>query len=266
MKIALVQMNSTDDKGQNIHRALALCSRAFSRGAQFVLLPEYFYFRGRIKGVAGMREVTEPVDGPTTRMFAAMAQKARGHILLGSIYERSPDPRKAYDTAVLLSPSGKVVGTYRKQHLFHLRLPGQEIRETDTFLPGGRRTVVRVGNFRVGLTICFDLRFPDIFERSVQQGADLFVVPSSFAYATGKAHWEILLRARAIETFSYVLAPNQTGRSAEGARCWGHSMAVDPWGKVLAQASADREEIVYARIDTARVHESRQQFPGYKNR
>lgn len=264
MKIALVQMNSTDDKEQNIRKAVVLCARAFSRGAQFVLFPEYFYFRGKIKGSAGMRDLAEPVDGPTTKTFALMAHKARGHILLGSIYERSPDPRKAYDTAVLLSPSGKVAATYRKQHLFHLRQPGREIREAETFLPGGRLTVVRAGEFHVGIAVCFDLRYPDIFERSARQGADLFVVPSSFSYVTGKAHWESLLRARAIETFSYVLAPNQTGRSAEGIRCWGHSMVVDPWGKVLVRASPDREEIVYARIDASRVRQCRQQFPGHK--
>ncbi len=264
MKIALIQMDSRADKARNIKKALAFSEEAFSQGADLVLLPEYFYFRGPIKSAEQLRTVAEPVNGPTMQAFATLARKFRGHLLLGTIYERSSDLQKTYNTAVLLSPAGKIVGSYRKQHLFYMRLSGQDMCEGRVFTPGRRVTVLRVGDFHLGIAVCFDLRFPDIFERSAKKGANLFIVPSSFSYVTGQAHWEVLLRARAIETFSYVLAPNQIGVNAEGARCWGHSMAVDPWGRVLAQASGTQEEIVYVDIERAQVKKYRDLFPGYK--
>jgi predicted amidohydrolase len=264
MKIALIQMDSRADKAGNIKKALAFSEEAFSQGASLVLLPEYFYFRGSIEGVDQMRAVAEPVHGPTTRAFAALTRKFRGNLLLGTIYEKSPDPNKVYNTAILLSSAGKVAGTYRKQNLFHMRFLGQETREGALFKPGRNLTVVRVGEFHLGMAVCFDVRFPDIFERSAKKGANLFAVPSSFSYVTGQAHWEVLLRARAIETFSYVLAPNQTGMNVQGGKCWGHSMVVDPWGAVLVQASGTKEEIVYADIELDDVRKCRSRFPGYK--
>ncbi|MBF0122626.1 MAG: carbon-nitrogen hydrolase family protein [Candidatus Omnitrophica bacterium] len=264
MKVAIIQIDSRADKASNIKKALVLSEEAFSQGADFVLLPEFFSFRGPIKNLAYMGGIAEPVNGPTVRAFSVLAQRFRKHLLLGTIYERATTGRKAYNTSILISPDGKVAASYRKQNLFHMRLLGQETREGKVFKAGHKLTVVPVGEFHVGIVVCFDLRFPDIFERCAKRGANLFVVPSSFAYVTGQAHWEVLLRARAIETFSYVVAPNQIGKNAEGVRCWGHSMVIDPWGKILVQASADQEEIVYADIEIAKVRKYRRLFPGYK--
>lgn len=264
MKVALVQLDSRHDKARNIQRALVLCEKALFEGATFVLLPEYFYFRGPLRSWEELAAIVEPVNGPTAQRFSVLAKKFRAHILLGSIYERVLASKKAYNTAVLIDPSGKVSATYRKQHLFHMRLSGYEICEGRFLKPGRELTVVPVGEFRLGIAVCFDVRFPDIFERSAQKGANLFAIPASFSYTTGKAHWEMLVRTRAVETFSYVLAPNQTGVGAEGVRCWGHSMIVDPWGRILAEASANEEEIVCADIDFEETRKYRERFPGYK--
>ena len=264
MRVALIQLDSRADKVRNIEKSLAFSEEAFSKGAAFVLLPEYFSFRGPIETVERLKAVAEPLNGPTVQAFAVVARKFRGHLLLGTIYERASVTGKAYNTSVLLSPAGKVVTRYRKQNLFHMRSQGRETREGKLFRAGHKLTVVPVGKFHLGIAVCFDLRFPDVFERSAKKGANLFAVPSSFTYATGQAHWEVLLRARAAETFSYVLAPNQTGINADGMRCWGHSMVVDPWGEVLVQASETQEEIVYADIEMATVKKYRDLFPDYK--
>ena len=264
MKVALIQMDSRDDKAANIERALALTAQALAQKAIFVLLPEYFYFRGSLAGHPDLQKIVEPVRGPTALRFAALARQHRAHILLGSIYEKSQDPTRAYDTAVLLGPRGLVETAYRKQHLFHLRQGDREIREERIFKPGRQVSVTSVGPWTLGIAICFDVRFPDIFERSYGRGANVFAIPSSFSYTTGRAHWEVLLRARAVETLSYVLAPNQVGRDSQGALCWGHSMVVDPWGRVVAEGSGDREEIIFASIDLARINKVRARFPMYK--
>ena len=264
MKVALVQMDSQADKARNVRKALDFVRRAFLKKAEFVLLPEYFYFVGDITGAEEMRKIVEPVGGPTTEVFAELARKFRGHVLLGSIYERILGQNKAYNTSVLVGPSGKVLATYRKRNLFHIRLPEKEIREGRVFAPGKTFKVVSVGEFKLGMSVCFDVRFPGLYDASARLGANVFSIPSAFARTTGKPHWEVLLRARAIETLSYILAPAQTGLNAEGVPCWGHSMIVDPWGQIVCQASQNNEEIVYGDIDLSTVKKTRAVFPNYK--
>jgi deaminated glutathione amidase len=184
--------------------------------------------------------------------------------LLGSIYEKILGQQKAYNTSVLIGPAGKVLATYRKMNLFHVRFPKKEIRESQTFRSGTSLKVVPVGEFKLGMSVCFDVRFPKLYEACIRRGANVFSVPSAFAQMTGRAHWEVLLRARAVETLSYVLAPDQTGLDAEGVPCWGHSMIVDPWGRVVAGASQNREQIVFGDIDIATVQRTRQTFPNHK--
>jgi len=164
----------------------------------------------------------------------------------------------------LIGPSGKVLATYRKRNLFHVRLSNKEICEGRLFKPGKDIKVVAVKEFKLGMSVCFDVRFSELYQASVRRGANVFAVPSAFAQTTGKAHWEVLLRARAIETLSYVLAPDQTGLSAQGVPCWGHSLIVDPWGQIVGQASQNKEEIVFGDIDISRVRKTRAIFPNHK--
>ena len=264
MKVALVQMDSQADKARNVGKALDFVRRAFSKKAEFVLLPEYFYFVGPISGAEDLRKIVEPVGGPTTEVFAELAREFRGHVLLGSIYEMIPGQNKAYNTSVLIGPSGKVLAAYRKRNLFHICLPGKEIQEGKVFEPGKTLEVVAVGDFKLGMSVCFDVRFPGLYEAGARRGANVFSVPSAFVQTTGKSHWEVLLRARAIETLSYVLAPAQTGLNAEGVPCWGHSMIIDPWGQIVRQASQNKEEIVFGNIDISIVKKTRTVFPNCK--
>jgi predicted amidohydrolase len=264
MKVALVQMDSREDKARNVMKALDFVRRAFAKKAKFVLLPEYFYFIGKMPGAEDLRKIVEPVGGPTTEVFAALAKQFRGYVLLGSIYERIPGQNKAYNTSVLIGSSGKVLATYRKRNLFSIRFPEKEIREGNVFKPGKTLKVVSVGEFKLGMSVCFDVRFPGLYHASARLGANVFSIPSAFTRTTGKPHWEVLLRARAIETLSYVLAPDQTGLKAEGVSCWGQSMIVDPWGQIIGQASQNNEEIVYGDIDLSTIKKTRAIFPNYK--
>lgn len=258
-------MDSGPDKKINIDRALALTREALTKKSELVCLPEYFYFRGPLKTANQLAGIAEPVDGSTVKIFAALAREKKVHILLGSIYEMPRRSGPVYNTSVLLGPDGAVKAAYRKKNLFHIRLPGSEVREADTFASGKAGVIARVGDLTLGMALCFDVRFPKLFEDYARKGVNLFTIPASFAQTTGKAHWELLVRARAVETYSYVVAPNQIGKNAEGLPCWGQSLIVDPWGRVLAQASNDMEEIIYARLDAREPARFRRMFPGYKN-
>jgi predicted amidohydrolase len=157
-----------------------------------------------------------------------------------------------------------VLASYRKINLFHIRLPKTEVREGRIFKPGTALKTVALEKFRLGMSLCFDVRFPGLYESLARRGANVLAVPSAFSRATGQAHWEVLLRARAMETLSYVLAPDQTGLNAEGLPCWGHSLIVDPWGQIVSCASRDKEEIVFGEIDISSVKKARGIFPNYK--
>jgi predicted amidohydrolase len=257
-------MDSREDKAFNLARAKALSLEALRRGARLVALPEYFYYRGPLKNAGALARIAEPVKGPSVALFAELARAYQAHLLLGSIYERIEGGHKAFNTSVLIGPDGKVTAVYRKQHLFHMLLPKGRIREADIFRPGNKKVMAKAGALRIGMAVCFDIRFPDLFEAYARQGANVFTVPSAFSRKTGEAHWEVLVRARAIETFSYVLAPNQSGENGAGVPSWGHSMIVGPWGEVLAQAGGTGEAVIMADIDPARVRGQRACFPGFK--
>ena len=284
LKTALVQMSAGADKEANVAKARGMVERAARKGARFVLLPEVFSF---VADASLWREAAETIPGPTSRRLAALARKLRIHLLAGSILESSyvgGDPcvpplvvsrssrrkegphmggplqekrDRCSNTSLLIAPSGRVVGRYRKMHLFTVRLPdGVVFDEIDHTAPGERPAVAKTPFGRVGLTICYDARFPELYRALMLMGADIVTVPSAFTAFTGRAHWEVLLRARAIENQVFVLAPNQVGTSATGVEFYGHSLVVDPWGTVLAEGS-EREEIVFAEIDTARIREVR---------
>ncbi|MDO8675298.1 MAG: carbon-nitrogen hydrolase family protein [Candidatus Omnitrophota bacterium] len=261
MKIALIQFNAGLDKNDNIARAFVFVRRAVENGAQFVLLPEIYNFRGDVRDQPLVACVSEKVPGASVEPFMKLARAKGVFILAGSVFEKAPGG-KAYNTSVLIDDRGRVAAKYRKIHLFDARLGGQAIRESDCFCPGRIGIKARVGKFTVGLSVCYDLRFPDLYLGYGASGVDIITVPSCFTKKTGQAHWEILLRARAIENLCYVLASNQVGMDARGIAAYGNSMVVGPWGNVIARGSDNKEEIVYAQIKMEEIKKARAVLPG----
>lgn len=256
--VAAVQLASGSDVARNVDAAIALVDAAAREGATYVQLPEYFNYRGPAKGYAS---VAEPVPGPTTARLAEVARRRGITVHVGSTFERSADPTTCYNTSVVIAPSGEVVATYRKGHLFDVRVPGEvEHRESAYVAAGDQLVVVQLGDMALGLSVCFDLRFPELYRQLALGGASVLAVPSSFAVATGRVHWEVLLRARAIENHAYVIAAAQSGTTSEGLSSFGHSMIVGPWGEIVAQSLADGEDLLIASIDLDEVTRRRSQI------
>jgi len=263
LRIGLVQMNSRSDKSENLAVAERLIEEAARQGAELVALPEYVNF-------LGPRELheanAEPLPGPTTERFAALARRYGIYLLGGSILERSAIPGKYYNTSVLFAPNGEIVASYRKIHLFDVDLTGNvSSNESATILPGDRVVTAEVAGHVVGLTICYDLRFPELYRLLALQGAELILVPAAFTLYTGKDHWHVLLRARAIENQCYVAAPAQIGPHDPGQQCYGHSLVADPWGTVIAEA-VNRVGVVVTTLDFAYLRAVRAQLPSLANR
>lgn len=258
-KIALAQTTSTDDFDANLAVAETLVARAAGEGASLLAFPEVFLFIG---GRKRKLEIAEPVGGPTVSRFREAAATNGMMILLGSIHERIPDdPQRVYNTAVLIAANGDVLATYRKLKLFDVELPHVRIKESDSVAPGDTEPpVVPTPIGRIGLTICFDLRFSDLYLGLRRRGAEIVFVPSNFTAPTGAAHWDALLRARAIEGQFYVAAPAQTGQHNPKYRSHGHSMLVDPWGEIVTLLS-EGTGLVVGDIDLDRVHEVRAELP-----
>ena len=266
---AAVQMTSGSDEAANWENARRLIERAAAQGARLVATPENTPYLGPHDQKVARAEA---LDGPTVGRFAELARRLGIHLLLGSFAERSDEPSRCYNTSVLLGAAGEVLAVYRKLHLFDVDVPGGvRFAESATCKPGelggpadpDRGLVVAetpVG--RLGLTICYDLRFAELYRRLADLGADLLAVPSAFTLATGKDHWEPLLRARAIENQCYVLAPAQHGRHDDGGlrESYGHAMIVDPWGLPVAVAS-DGPGLALAEIDLERVARVRRAIP-----
>jgi predicted amidohydrolase len=255
---AAVQMSSGADRGANLARAACLVREAAARGARLVVLPEVFAWRGPRGEEAA---AVEPIPGPTTERLAALARELEIHLCAGSLLEAAAGERRAYNTSCLFDPQGTLVARYRKLHLFDVDLPGQvTVCESDTRAPGAEVVTVPTELGTLGLTICYDLRFPELYRRLVRAGAEVLLVPSAFTFPTGAAHWEPLCRARAIENQCYLIAPDQTGRSPHGFADWGDSLIVDPWGRVLARAG-DGEQVVTAEIDLGYLARVRRELP-----
>jgi predicted amidohydrolase len=255
---AAVQMSSGPARDANVARAHALVTEAARRGARLVVLPEVFAWRGLRADEPG---AAEPIPGPTTDGLAALARELAITLCAGSLLERVPGEPRAFNTSCVFDPSGTMIARYRKVHLFDVDLPGRvSVRESDTRAPGDLVVTARTPLGTLGLSICYDLRFPELYRRLVRAGADVLLVPSAFTFPTGAAHWEVLCRARAIESQCYVVAPNQTGQSPHGFADWGDSMIVDPWGRVLARAG-DGEGVVTAEIDLEYLARVRRELP-----
>jgi predicted amidohydrolase len=261
LKVALLQYCATQDKASNLALAVTMSLEAIGQKAEFILLPEVFNFRGDTRNKEVLAKAKERVPGPSSDVFVQLAQKHNVSFLLGSILETAGKTR-AYNTSVFIDPEGKITVKYRKIHLFDARIGDKIIKEADTFRAGRMPRTAKLGGFSLGFSICYDLRFPDLYQNYARCGVDVLVVPSCFTKKTGEAHWEPLLRARAIENLAYVLAPNQIGTDVRGMQAYGHSMIISPWGEVLACASGGSQEIVYGEINLEEVRKARQILPG----
>jgi len=255
-------MNSRENKEDNLERALFMMEQAGRDGADLVCLPECFTYLGPQRD---MPRHAEEIPGPTTERLAQVARKHRMYVHGGSIPEISGTGGMVYNTTVFLDRDGTLLGTYRKIHLFDVDLGVVSYRESDTTLPGNRLVTVTTGLGTIGLTICYDLRFPELYRSLALAGARLILVPAAFTLYTGKDHWEPLLRARAIENQVFVAAPAQLGTSEPGNITYGNSMVVDPWGVPVARCS-EREQVLMATIDLDLIDEVRAKVPSWDHR
>ena len=261
-KAAAVQMDSGHDKGGNLRKACAYIDEAAANGAKLVCFPEVMNLSGRNVGEGGGRET---VPGYTTERLMAKAREHGLYIHSGSFYELLPGEQRAANCSVLIDPEGRIIAKYRKVHVFDGVLSdGTVCTESDRIRPGDSVVTADTALGRIGMSICYDIRFPELYRLMALQGAQIMCVPASFTRPTGKDHWEIMLRARAIENACYVIAPDQTGQK-EQYLAHGNSMIVDPWGKVLARAG-DGEGIIYADIDLDYLDEVRARIPSLQNR
>jgi predicted amidohydrolase len=262
VRVAAVQLNSNGDKQRNLAAAERLVRAAAADGAEFVALPEKWnLLAGGEELVAG----AEPLDGPSLTAARDWARDLGVHLLAGSISERGAEGEKASNTSVLIDPEGEDVAVYRKIHMFDVDAGGVSYRESDHERPGTEPVAAPLGDPTLGMTVCYDLRFPELFRILALRGARIIAVPSAFTLATGRDHWEVLLRARAIEDQVFVVAPNQVGEAPPHYSSFGHSLIVDPWGVVLAAAPGG-EGFVAAELDFAEQDRVRESLPSLANR
>ena len=260
---AAIQMLACDDKGTNQQEASRWTTEAAARGARVVVLPEVFIWRGNKKEE---KNAAESIPGPTSDFLQSLARNLGIYLLGGSILEAIPESPKAYNTSLLFGPQGNLLASYRKIHLFDVDLEnGVTARESDTREFGDTAVVAKTDLCPMGLTVCYDLRFPELYRILATQGSQLIFVPSAFTAYTGKAHWEPLLRARAIENQVYIIAPDQFGKNPKSFETHGHSMIVDPWGKVLAELP-DGPGIVMAEVDLDFLAKVRAELPALSHR
>ncbi|HSG59712.1 MAG TPA: carbon-nitrogen hydrolase family protein [Woeseiaceae bacterium] len=266
MRVAAVQMNSGHVVDQNLQVARGLLAQAAADGCVLAVLPENFALMPN-KSRDKAAHAESPGVGPIQAFLADAAQELGLWIIGGSIPLVSPEAERVYGACPVYDSDGVQQACYRKIHLFDVQLPdsAEAYQESWSMYPGDEPVAVDTPVGRVGLSICYDLRFPELYRRLVDDGAGVFTVPAAFTRTTGEAHWQVLLRARAVENLAYVIAPGQFGQHADNRATFGHSMIVDPWGRVLAEAP-DEACVVAADIDPDRVSTLREQFPALANR
>jgi nitrilase len=270
MQIAAVQMVSTPELAGNLASAVRLVGQAAQQGAELVVLPEYFCLMGR-RDTDKLALAETPGDGPIQQTLAGLAREHAIWLVGGTLpLAVAGDGAHATNTSLVFAPDGRQVARYDKVHLFRYDDGERRYDEAATLHAGDTpvafEALDRSGHaHRVGLSVCYDLRFPELYRRLMQPPCTLLVVPSAFTYPTGEAHWELLLRARAVENQCYVLASAQGGRHENGRRTWGHSLIVDPWGRVLSDL-AEGEGVVSAAIDAAVLRQVRSQLPALQHR
>ncbi|MCD9624178.1 carbon-nitrogen hydrolase family protein [Rhabdothermincola salaria] len=266
MRVAAVQLQCTPDGDAARGRAAELVARGASDGADLVVLPELFASLGRR---AAMVEAAEPLHGPTVEWASRLARETGVWLVAGSFVERA-DGGRLFNTSPLFAPDGRLVAHYRKVHLFDVTVDGAANRESDTFAAGDGPVVHTLDTLpaapTVGLTVCYDLRFPELYRIEALLGASVVAVPAAFTAATGRAHWELLVRARAVESTMALVAADQWGEAPNGIVNHGRSMVVDAWGTVLAEAPEEGDTVVTADIDLRAQAELRERLPSLANR
>ena len=266
MRVAAIQMNSGAELAENLELVAKLLSEAAADGCALAVLPENFALmpeRGRDK--SGHAE--QPGEGPIQDFLADTAARHGMWIIGGSIPLTSPEPERVYGACIVVDDRGETKAIYRKIHLFDVDLPDSEesYRESHSMYPGDEAMTVDTPAGRVGLTICYDLRFPELYRSLVDAGATVFTVPAAFTAVTGAAHWHTLLRARAIENLAYIIAPGQFGMHPDDRETYGHSLIVDPWGRILAEQPSGNCAVM-ADIEPGSPDELRERFPALANR
>jgi predicted amidohydrolase len=260
LRVASVQLNSQDDVSANLAECSKLVRLAADSGASLVVLPENFAYFGP---ETTKRAIAERLgqDGPIQTTLRELALRTRVSIIAGGFPEASSAPERPFNTCVVIDRSGETVAVYRKIHLFDVDLQdGTRLMESEATSPGNAPVVVDVDGYRVGLSICYDLRFPELYRALVRAGAEVLVVPAAFTLHTGKDHWHVLLRARAIESQCWVVAAAQWGRHPRGQATYGHSLVCDPWGTVVAESS-DKPSVVVATLDRDQLLDVRRRLP-----
>jgi len=262
MKMAAIQMVSSPDVARNLERARHWLEAARAQGAELAALPEYFCVMGMVD-TDKLAIAEAPGQGPIQQMLADAARELGLWIIGGTLPLRTDDPARARNASCVYAPDGSLAARYDKMHLFRYDNGREQYDEGRVLEAGERPVTVQAGPLRVGLSVCYDLRFPELYRAGPP--CDLLSVPAAFTYTTGQAHWELLLRARAVENEAYLIAPAQGGRHENGRRTWGHTMIVDPWGEVLA-CLPEGEGVVLAEVDPARLAQVRQQLPALQHR
>ncbi|MEO6410211.1 MAG: carbon-nitrogen hydrolase family protein [Burkholderiaceae bacterium] len=268
MKVAALQMASGPDMARNLETAWRLAREAARGGAQLVALPEYFCHLG--EGERAKLDIAEaPGDGPIQHMLASVARELGLWVIGGTLPIRCDDPGRVRNANCVYAPDGSLAARYDKIHLFRYDNGRESYDEGRVIEPGDAPRTVQAGALRIGLSVCYDLRFPELYRKLSFDAAgspcDVLSVPSAFTYTTGSAHWHLLLRARAVENQCYVIAPAQGGTHSNGRRTYGHSMVVDPWGEVVA-VLPEGEGVVLAEIDPERLASVRRQLPALEHR
>jgi predicted amidohydrolase len=263
VRVACVQLNAVNEKDDNIERAERLVAQAAATGADLVMLPEKWTGIGPPDVIRAVAESLD--DGAATLAMRDWAKRHGITLHGGSIVERREGREKLSNTSVVIDPAGEIVAVYRKIHLFDVQVGGHVYRESETEEPGDQLVRTEVEGWKLGLTICYDLRFPELYRLLALEGCEALAVPAAFTLYTGKDHWEPLLRARAIENQCFVLAANQWGSYRDGKAAYGRSMIVDPWGVVVAQAP-DGDGVISAELDRERIADVRRRIPALANR
>lgn len=265
MKLAAIQMVSSPDVAHNLARARHWLEQAASQGAQLAALPEYFCLMG-LRDDAKLAIAEALGQGPIQQMLSTAARELGLWIIGGTLPLATPDPARVRNSCLVFAPDGSRVARYDKLHLFCFDNGRERYDEARVLEPGEAPVVAQAAGLRLGLSVCYDLRFPELY-RAMGQAAplDLISVPAAFTHTTGQAHWELLLRARAVENIAYLIAPAQGGLHENGRRTWGHSMIVDPWGEVLA-CLPEGEGLAIAELDLERLARVRQQLPALQHR
>ena len=262
-KAACVQLRSSDDVAENIRDTARLVREAASQGATFIATPENTTLMAP-DGAAKLARSYDEAHDPALPVFSDLAKELKIWLLIGSLAIKLSDSKTA-NRSFLFAPDGRLAARYSKLHLFDVTLAsGEAYRESDTVEGGGEAVLAETALGKIGLTVCYDMRFPLLYRQLAQKGAFLFTVPSSFTVPTGQAHWHVLLRARAIENGAFIIAPAQGGTHANGRKTYGHSLIVGPWGDILAEAGTD-PGVIFAEIDPAQAAAARARLPSLRH-